>query len=181
MLLRTRLTYDYYEIFHYILSCRCLMKKRSFSNSVTDRRHKQYLIGHEKLEKELDVINIIKNLRQLRLMTNFLLTKEQRILLKFQRRNVIDSTSSSSDSDHYSYDTIKLLNSKSELEKLRQIVKIKKTLNSLREKDLGPIERSLIKGLFVRRPENGPLAAEDHRELLRNDDVVPTVKIAPLD
>jgi hypothetical protein len=78
-----------------------------------------YKIGHEKLEKELDVINIIKHLRQLRLMTNFLLTKEQRMLLKFQRKNVIDTSSSSSDSDHHTYDTMKLLNSKSSLIKLQ--------------------------------------------------------------
>lgn len=91
MLLRTRLTYDYYEIFHYVFCCRWLFKKKHSGKTITDRRHALYRIGHEKLEKELDVINIIKNLRQLRLMTNFLLTKEQRTLLKFQRRNVIDT------------------------------------------------------------------------------------------
>jgi len=51
------------------------------------------------------------------------------MLLKFQKRNVIESTSSSSDSDHHSYDTIKLLNSKKELVKLQQILKIKKLLS----------------------------------------------------
>jgi hypothetical protein len=85
-----------------------------------------YSKGNEKLERELDVINIIKQIRQLRLMSQFLLTKEQRMLLKFQRKNVIETTSSSADSDHHSYDTMRLLDSKKGLIKLSQVVKIKK-------------------------------------------------------
>ncbi len=46
-------------------------------------------------------------------MTRFLLSSDQKSLLKFQRRNVIDFKSSSSDSDNFNYDTIKLMNSKS--------------------------------------------------------------------
>ena len=128
MLLRTRLTYDYNEIFHFLFCCRWIKLDKK-SKTLVDKRHHLYHIGHEKLEKELDVINIIKNLRQLRLMTTFLLTKEQRTLLKFQRRNVIEMTSSSSDSDHHTYDTIKLLNSKRDHVKLQQAVKIKRHIN----------------------------------------------------
>ena len=76
MLLRQRLNYNYYEIFHYVFCCRAWLKPGQKQTSLVDRRHLMYHIGFEKLEKELDVINIIKNLRQLRLMTDFLLTKE---------------------------------------------------------------------------------------------------------
>ncbi len=41
---------------------------------------------------------------------------------------MIEFTSSSSDSDHHSYDTIKLLNSKKDLVKLSQILKINRIL-----------------------------------------------------
>jgi hypothetical protein len=82
LLLRTRLTYDYTEIFHYLLKCRCFGLKHK-SESKLDRHHLLYSKGNEKLERELDVINIIKQIRQLRLMSQFLLTKEQRMLLKF--------------------------------------------------------------------------------------------------
>jgi len=114
MLLRTRLTYDYYEIFHFIFTCRCLFKSKNPS-TITERRHTLFQVGRDKLKQELDIINIIKNLRQLRLMTRFLLTSDQKSLLKFQRRNVIDFEKSSSDSDNYNYDTIKLMNSKSSI------------------------------------------------------------------
>jgi hypothetical protein len=39
--------------------------------------------GHEKIEKELDVINLVKSIRQLRLMSQYLLTPAERMLLKF--------------------------------------------------------------------------------------------------
>lgn len=90
MLLRTRLTYDYYEIFHYLFCCRWLFNRTKSPTNITDRRHALYDKGYEKLEQELDIVNIIKNLRQLRLMTRFLLNNEQKVLLKFQRKNVIE-------------------------------------------------------------------------------------------
>lgn len=93
------------------------------------RRHVLYSKGNLKLERELDVVNLVRSIRQLRLMSQVLLGPSERMLLKFQKRNVIESTSSSSDSDHHSYDTIKLLNSKKELVKLQQILKIKKLLS----------------------------------------------------
>lgn len=94
-----------------------------------DKRQLLYQRGNEKLERELDVINLMKATRQLRLMSQFLLSKEERTLLKFQRKNVIETTSSESDSDHHTYDTVKLLDSRKDLIKLRQAVKIKRQLN----------------------------------------------------
>lgn len=117
LLLRTRLNYGYKEIFHYILYCRCFGLKKE-SPSIIEKRQVLYQKGNHKLERELDIINIIKGVRQLRLMSQFLLTKEERTLLKFQRKNVIEFQSSSSDSDHYTYDTVKLLDSKKDLIKL---------------------------------------------------------------
>lgn len=83
MLLRKRLTYDYYEIFHYVFTCRFLFKPKKNPTNTTEKRHTLYRLGHEKLKQELDIINIIKNLRQLRLMTRFLLSSDQKTLLKF--------------------------------------------------------------------------------------------------
>lgn len=94
-----------------------------------DKRHLLFQRGKQKLDRELDVVNLLKATRQLKLMSQFILTKEQRTLLKFQRRNVIESTSSETDSDHYKYDSVKLLDSKRDLIKLRQAVKVKRQLN----------------------------------------------------
>ena len=61
-------------------------------------------------------------------MSQVLLGPNERMLLKFQRRNLIELISSSSDSDTDSYDTLKLLNEKNNFLKLGQIVKINNIL-----------------------------------------------------
>lgn len=84
--------------------------------------HKDHYIyekGNEKLKRELDIINLVRALRQLRLMAQVLLPDKNRLLLKFQRKNVIEATSSSSNSDQYDYDPMKLLKSKNGLLKVR--------------------------------------------------------------
>ena len=100
----------------------CLRKfKQSEGEELTEnikRPHDLYRKGDKKLERELDVVNLVRSIRKLRLMARVLLTPSERMLLKFQRKNVIESTSSSSDSDHYGFDTIKLLNSKKGIVKL---------------------------------------------------------------
>ena len=75
------------------------------------------------------------------------------MLLKFQRKNMIELVSSSSDSDNYTYDTVKLLNSDNNFVKLGQIVKINKVLRQFKEKELDNTDKNLIKGLFKRRPQ----------------------------
>lgn len=74
------------------------------------------------------MVNLVRSIRQLRMMAQVLLGPSERTLLKFQRKNLIETTSSSSDSDHHKYDTVKLLNSSKGLVRLQQVFKIKKVL-----------------------------------------------------
>ena len=129
LLTRSRFIYGYKELLHYLTRCMCLRKPKKHMSKF-DRSHLLYKKGNEKLKRELDVVNLIRSIRQLRLMASVLLGPSERMILKFQRKNVIETTSSSSDSDHYSYDTVKLLNSKRDLMRLQQIVKIKKILKN---------------------------------------------------
>ncbi|TNV84725.1 hypothetical protein FGO68_gene11045 [Halteria grandinella] len=152
LLLRARFNYGYREIFHYVLKCKCVRGKTRQYSSMIDRRQKLYSKGNSKLEKELDVLNLVRSIRKLRLMSYVLLGPTERMLLKFQRKSVIETTSSSSDSDHHDYDTIKLLNSKRDLLKLQQAVKIKKTFAVLKDKKLEEIDQNLMKGVFMRNP-----------------------------
>lgn len=84
-LLRSRLTYGYTEILHYLLNCKCLRRHRKhrYGDDLLSRRQDLYYRGNEKLERELDVINLIKSIRQLRLMGQILLTPSEKLLLKF--------------------------------------------------------------------------------------------------
>lgn len=65
---------------------------------------------------------------------------------------MVDSTSSSSDSDHHTYDTVKLLNSKRGLVRLAQIIKITRILKQFADKELDDHDKNLIKGIFVKKP-----------------------------
>jgi hypothetical protein len=92
-------------------------------------------------------------MRDLKLMSDAILGPKERMLLKFQRRNMIELASSSSDSDNYTYDTVKLMNSENNFVKLGQIVKINKVLKQFKDKKLDNTDNNLIKGLFKRRPQ----------------------------
>jgi hypothetical protein len=144
MINRRRFHYTYKESFQYIFRCMCLrsIKKTDHDEVIENikRPHDLYRKGDKKLERELDVVNLVRSIRKLRLMARVLLTPSERMLLKFQRKNVIESTSSSSDSDHYSFDTVKLLNSKKGIVKLQQVVKIKNHLVSMKGFNLSLVD-----------------------------------------
>ncbi len=100
----------------------------------------------------MDIVSIIRSLRDLKLMSAAILGVKERMLLKLQRKNMIELASSSSDSDNYTYDTVKLFNSDNNFVKLGQIVKINKILKQFKGKKLDNADINLIKGIFKRRP-----------------------------
>ena len=63
ILLRVRFIYGYKEILHYIFYCRCLRFKHHNQTEVIDRRQVLYYRGNEKLERELDVVNLVRSIR----------------------------------------------------------------------------------------------------------------------
>lgn len=67
LLLRTRFIYGYKEIFHYLFYCKCIRTKK-ITDSTLERRQVLYKRGNEKLERELDIVNLVRSIRQLRLM-----------------------------------------------------------------------------------------------------------------
>lgn len=86
ILQRTRFRYGYQEILHYITHCRFFKRMRKNKKNPLgsmDKRHLLYKKGNEKLERELDVVNLVKSIRQLRLMSQVLLGPNERMLLKF--------------------------------------------------------------------------------------------------
>ena len=112
-----------------------------------------YKKANEKLEQELDVVNLVKSIRILRLMSKVILPQRSRMLLKFSRRNLIETTTSSSDSDYNKYDTMKLLDNKNNFVKLWAMMKINRNLDYFKGKDLDKNDRHLLKGLFERSPK----------------------------
>ena len=113
LLARTRFRYSYQEIIQYIYKCVCFRKvsKKTKAN----KRHFYYHKAERKLKEEMDILNVIRSIRKLKLMAKIIFPERARTLLKFSRRNLLESASSSCDSDIYNYDTFKLIHSKVDL------------------------------------------------------------------
>ena len=62
---------------------------------------KDYLLnkGIEKLDKDLDVENVLEMIKRARVLVNLTLTKDENLLLKCQRHDIIDSSSDEFASD----------------------------------------------------------------------------------
>ena len=70
----------------------------------------------EKMEKELDIVNLLKQGRTTKLLTQTMLNQRQKLLLRFQRKYLIETSSSSEQSELESKnDTIRLMDCKNPL------------------------------------------------------------------
>ena len=90
-----------------------------------------------------------------------MLTQKHRMLLRFQRHNLIETSSSSSDSDHNDFDPVRLMESKNPLVKLVTYGKIKKMMMQFKGENVTNIERNMMRGMFKRKLKD---FAEDQRE-----------------
>ncbi|CAI2385568.1 unnamed protein product [Moneuplotes crassus] len=163
--------YGYKDILHYLLCCAFCRRKRSMRLKPGFREHLYFEIGQEKLLDELDCITIIKAVRQLKLLTAVLLNKRQKFLMKFQRNNVIDSSSSGT-SDEGQMNIIDLMASKNK--KHVEIVnkKINKVIESFCDKPFQEIDKRVLSGIMKKRfsdSDDGKVN-DDSAENIRFDD-----------
>eukprot|EP00347_Sterkiella_histriomuscorum_P013629 403363988 len=146
---RKRFNYTIKDITTYIFKCLCLRKQRNFKLN-----HKQHFIfqkGEKKLQDELNVVTLLKSIRQVKLLSQALLSQRQNTILKFQRKNLIETDSSSQDSDNNNkYFTTKLMESKNPMIRLVIFGKLKKMVTSYKNQKLEEIDRRLLRGLFLR-------------------------------
>ena len=115
------------------------------------RKHYHYKEGEDKLFDELDVISLLKAIRRVKLLTQTLLSQRQKLLLKFQRKNIIESSPSSGDSDtNNKFETLNLMESPNPMWRLVVFSKLKKIANSYKDAVIDETDRRLLRGLFVK-------------------------------
>jgi hypothetical protein len=131
---RRRFSYNWRDVFTYVLRCLCIRKTH------TRDHHFLYQKGEKKLSKELDVISLLKSLRQIKLLTQVTLSQKQKFMLKFQRKNLIETSSSSCDSDSKHNDPMNLMESKNPLIKLAIFGRIKRMITSYQSTKLGTFD-----------------------------------------
>ena len=80
-----------------------------------------------------------------------LFNQRQRFLLRFQRRNLIETSGSSEDSDFDKrFESIRLMESKNPMIKFTFFGKMKRMIGTYQDAQLKSLDKKLIKGLFVR-------------------------------
>ena len=99
------------------------------------------------------------------MLAQALLSQKHRLILKFQRMNLVETSSSSSDSDDNNYDTLRLMENKNALVRLTMYGKLKKMIRGFTGRDLDPLEQNMIRGLFIRKLKD---FAEEQREVSEN-------------
>ncbi len=84
------------------------------------------------------------------------------MVLRFQRKNIIESSSSSGDSDtNNRFDQMNLMESKNPMIKLSIFAKIKKIINGYTDTNMTEVDRRVLRGLFVKNLKDFD---EEHRE-----------------
>lgn len=168
---RKRFKYSIGDIFKYILTCLCFrkLKLKKYVGSIEEweksmKKHYQFNEGEDKLFDELDVISILKSIRRVKLLTQSLLTQQQKTILRFQRKNIIESSSSSGDSDsNNKLDLMNMMESKNPMLRFTVYAKLKKIMNTYHDQTLTEIDRRILRGLFVKHLKDFD---EDHRHTM---------------
>jgi hypothetical protein len=73
------------------------------------------------------------------------------MILRFQRQNLVETSSSSSDSDNNTYDPVRLMENGNPLVRLVTYGKVKKMMKQFQDHDIDHLERNMMRGMFRRK------------------------------
>ena len=100
---RSTFRYTSGNLLHYFLTCVCIRKRESLRLVQAMEPHWRLKLGQEKLMRELDVIKLLRAIRDVRLLKDAQLKRSESILLKFQRQRIIQTSSSSGADEKFNY------------------------------------------------------------------------------
>ena len=138
--------------------CRCCTSKRARqTTTLEERKVELYLKGERKIKNELDCISILTKLRYLDVLVSLFLDTNQKLLLGFQRKNVIQEDTgsySSDDEQETTKDIISKLNFKDPAaanilneEALDDALEVLQ-----KKKKLTPLDQKILLGIVSRAP-----------------------------
>ena len=166
---RTRFKYHLTNIMDYVVKCLCIRNVDKNRNKKQFKPHFLFAKAEDKFMQELDVVRIVKTLRKFKMLAQAMLSQKHRLLLKFQRQNLIETSSSSSDSDNNAFETVRLMENKNPLIRLVMYGKLKKMMCQFEGKKVEPLERNMMRGLFIRKLKD---FAEDQKSMAENESLM---------
>ena len=148
---RARFKYTINNIIEYIMRCLCI---RDLGDNRRDKKYKRHFLfekAEEKFMQELDVVRIVKTLRKFKMFAQAMLAQRHRLILRFQRQNLVETSSSSSDSDDNNYDPVRLMENKNPMVRLITYGKVKKMMMQFQNTNIDYLEKNMMRGMFRRK------------------------------
>jgi hypothetical protein len=161
---RSRLDYTVADIWTYIMRCLCYRDTGDLRRERTYKKHFLFEKAEEKFNNELDVVRIVKTLRKFKMLAQALLSQRHRFVLRFQRQNLVETSSSSSDSDTNAYDPVRLMENGNPLVRLVTYGKIKKMMKQFVGANLDNLERNIMRGMFRRKLKDFAELQQENQE-----------------
>ena len=127
---------------------------------------------------ELDAVRIVKTLRKFKMLAQALLSQRHRMILRFQRQNLVETSSSSSDSDNNAFDPVRLMENENPLVRLVTYGKVKKMMRDFVGRDIDNLERNMMRGKFRRKLKD---FAEMQREVTRDVPMIERLSLRNLE
>ncbi len=153
---RGRFVFTLREIIKDAMPCWRSSKVKKMKESDKFRNHYLFHKGCEKLDNEFDAINMIKLMKQVKLLVKVLLNPTQKMLLGFQKYNVLDSESSQDegvDSDDDDVKVVSKMKSPNQMIRLITLGNIQKELQVYfnQETKLSAVDLRLLAGILKKK------------------------------
>jgi hypothetical protein len=161
-----------------MIRCFCI---RNISDDRRDKSFKKHFLfekAKEKFMNELDAVRIVKTLRKFKMLAQALLSQRHRMILRFQRQNLVETSSSSSDSDNNAFDPVRLMENENPLVRLVTYGKVKKMMRDFVGRDIDNLERNMMRGMFRRKLKD---FAEMQREVTRDVPMIERLSLRNLE
>jgi hypothetical protein len=126
---RSRFRYSTKHIIEYVLRCLCLRDLEEQKDRMSIKRHFLFQKAEEKFMQELDVVRIVKTLRRFKMLSQALLAQRHRLLLRYQRMNLVETEDSSPDSDDQDFDPVRMVENSNPMVRLISYGRVKKLIN----------------------------------------------------
>jgi hypothetical protein len=152
---RKRLVYGTRDLLVYMFKCICYRSQSSLvraqAKSAEIRKQFFFEKATDHLQRELDIKTLLMSIRKLKLLTSVIMDQRQRFLLKFQKKNVIATSSSGRDSESDpAQDHHRLIEHDDPIVRLASLAKMKHIISDYRGKKIEPVDRRLFRGIFIK-------------------------------
>ncbi|TNV83870.1 hypothetical protein FGO68_gene6300 [Halteria grandinella] len=149
---RKRFKYSTSDIVAYIYKCMCLRRIEKNRRLESYKPHFLFQKCEELLNEELDVVQLMKQARNTKIMSQIMMNQKQKMLMRFQRKHLVETSSESNDSDSMpQFNTVKLMDSRNPLIRLSIFGRLKRMMANYRGNQLEVFDRRILRGLYQRR------------------------------